>query len=97
MPTSTLSDTRALTEYFREYSFKVGYLEDIPDLKNFDEPISRNFIWREEFKFHSEKILSTKLQFSQLEVQTISGWYGQSQDFHKGLFFENTYTNLQER
>lgn len=37
--TSTVSDTQALSEYFQDFSFTLGFLEDIPDLKKFDQPI----------------------------------------------------------
>jgi hypothetical protein len=61
VPTSTVSDTRALSQYFQDFSFTVGFLEDIPDLENFDEPISRNLVWKEDMRFHAKKLLSTKL------------------------------------
>ena len=31
--TSTVSGTEAITEYFRDFTFQLGYIEDVLDLK----------------------------------------------------------------
>ena len=48
-------------------------------------------------RFHAKKLQSRKLEFSQIEIETTSGWYGQSVETEKGLYFRTAYSNSQER
>lgn len=38
-----------------------------------------------------------RFEFSQIDVTTVSGWYGSDIQNHKGLYFRTQYQNIQER
>lgn len=53
-PASTLDDLAIISEYLNDFSMQIGYIEDTVDISNFENPISRNFVWRPKTSFHSQ-------------------------------------------
>jgi hypothetical protein len=81
-PRSTVDEIGPISRYFEDFEFQVGYIEEKIDINNFFKPLSRNFIWRPKTKFHSKQVIYTRLEFSQIDVATSSGWYGQTNQKH---------------
>lgn len=95
VPTSTVDNLEVISAYLEDFSIQVGYIEDTADIGNFENPVSRNFVWRPSTSFHSKLMTSTRLEFSQLKVETTSGWYGEKKSLYEGLFFRTQSGNTQ--
>lgn len=54
-PTDTVNDLTLITEYFKDYSLEVFYIESAHDVSNFEKPMIKN-LERLNFQFNSGRV-----------------------------------------
>jgi hypothetical protein len=62
-PTSTVDTAEVASEYFRDYTLEVQFIEASHDVGNFEKPLTRN-IRKVELKMNSKKLYLSSHRFS---------------------------------
>lgn len=53
VPVNTVDDTALISDYFKDYSLEILYIDASHDVSNFEKPLSKNS-GKIELRFHSE-------------------------------------------
>lgn len=70
-PSAALLDN--FSEYYKDLVIQIGFIEDLPGLKEFEKPIIRNLVWIEGFKINYSQLFAYNFVLAQTKVDTLSG------------------------
>ena len=95
--TSTIDTTDLAAQFFQDYSLDISYIEDFGDVGNIEKPLARNLVQGMQLRFHSEKTAYLRQEFSQIQIDTESGWFKKFTETVSGIFFRTNYENYSDR
>lgn len=74
-----------MNEFYRDFTFSLGTIEDSPGLDDVNKPIVRNLVFSETMTIHPSQIKDYRLYFTETHIETESGWFQRSTTLAKGL------------
>lgn len=77
--------TMVMYEFFRDFTFSFGMIEDSPGLDEFEKPVIRNLVFSQDMKIHPSFISDYRFQISETHIETESGWLKKESTIEKGL------------
>lgn len=83
--------------FFQDFSVSFGQIDDSPGLEDFDLPLIRNLVFRDNIKLDAGFVREYRFILSELEVETQSGWFTKESEMVRGLRRENENFNLRGR
>lgn len=95
--TNTVDTTEPAALFFQDYVLEISFIEDFGDVSNIESPMARNLVSDIQLRFHSQKTAYIREEFSQLKIDTESGWFKKVTETVSGLFFRTSYSNSSDR